>query len=612
LNEVDNTKGAFWHQGSALVLQHCPWISGHSKIPNILSPSINWSRDVCGPIGSGQYDGLQIPFGNPSAQRIAAIQMDVNQYLDNFTTFCSSELEKLSPTQLESTGTKQWFILMQGEYITQVQVRAMAWIDGLCFVTNKRTSQWYGGKGGKMHTLNAPFGCCISNFFGTRGNHHIGSLGARIDVIPSCVALPTVATDQSYEKSPVTGDATYDGDQSPFQYGPLQNISGVILKCDEYVYSLRVISGNESIVHLAPKEKLFQLESDEKILRIEIKSGAWIDAVRFYTSIRVSAWYGGSGGYNTSNFSCPKGYNFCGFYGSKGKRFIGSLGILYHQMPIASQIPLSVSPPFAGVECLSLKGIFMESATNDLGTNISGVLIVLSSEDQSIQSIESFFNFESLRTLLEAYRAMESMVELRCFLLGEDEFLLQVDVSMDGVSPNPVIQGVCFHTTIRGSSWFGRCQAPFRFLISPANKTIISVKSSTNMQDLTLYVRSANQIQSSECVSSTSVTAFAPFVLIDHGTRVDVCIESMNKDCPIEHVFVLKKNNGDHLDYFTWSWPNKNISPPKRWFISTEMIQTAINMQSDKKDRGQLEDYVIAAIDSEGAYGKATFPSLKN
>lgn len=71
------------------------------------------------------------------------------------------------------------FYLERGEYITSLEVRAGAWVDGIRFHSNMKSSIWFGGQGGDMYRMTPSDGETITGIFGTYGKY-LGSLGVRL------------------------------------------------------------------------------------------------------------------------------------------------------------------------------------------------------------------------------------------------------------------------------------------------------------------------------------------------------------------------------------------------------------------------------------------------
>ncbi|KAG2533371.1 hypothetical protein BBO99_00000011 [Phytophthora kernoviae] len=147
IREVTGRNGAHWNAGSAQLLRHCPWISGFAK-PSLVGPTVSWDDSVRGPVGYGQYNGNQValPEGDSSSssveEELGVVMVDAGKYVNRLETLTRAQLVEIERTEpLRAAGDKHWFVLAAGEYITRVDIRSMAWIDGLQLHTNLRSSR---------------------------------------------------------------------------------------------------------------------------------------------------------------------------------------------------------------------------------------------------------------------------------------------------------------------------------------------------------------------------------------------------------------------------------------------------------------------------------------
>lgn len=80
------------------------------------------------------------------------------------------------------------------------------------------------------------------------------------------------------------------------------------------------------------KRYTFTISSpDEYVTAIDVRAGAWIDAIRLHTNQKSSVWMGGMGG-DEYHLTPPPGRNILGVMGTSGK-FVGSLGVLLNSDP---------------------------------------------------------------------------------------------------------------------------------------------------------------------------------------------------------------------------------------------------------------------------------------
>ena len=67
-------------------------------------------------------------------------------------------------------------------------------------------------------------------------------------------------------------------------------------------------------------------DPDEYIMSVDVRAGAWVDAVRFRTNKKSSVWMGGLGG-NLYQLKTPPGREILGLFGTSGT-YLTSLGAL--------------------------------------------------------------------------------------------------------------------------------------------------------------------------------------------------------------------------------------------------------------------------------------------
>jgi Jacalin-like lectin domain len=71
----------------------------------------------------------------------------------------------------------------------------------------------------------------------------------------------------------------------------------------------------------------FNLAPNEHIARVEVRSGAWLDAIEIVLSSgRTSGWHGGNGG-GRRTLAPAHGQTIVGFYGSH-QQWLHSLGLV--------------------------------------------------------------------------------------------------------------------------------------------------------------------------------------------------------------------------------------------------------------------------------------------
>ncbi|KAL3667933.1 hypothetical protein V7S43_006810 [Phytophthora oleae] len=616
--EVTGRAGAHWNSASAQLLRHCPWISGHAK-PSLVGSTVNWDNSALGPVGLGTYNGKQteLPEQNPSSSaddEIGAVLLDADKYIDHLETFTHAQVRKME--ELLAAGTKHYFVLAEGEFITRVDIRAMAWIDGLQLHTNLRSSRWYGGTGGDLHALKTADGWRVSSFFGSRGDSHVGTLGVR------CVPMSSVSSRCSLESNgmtstvlsfPPAGKALEEGGKTPFSL-TLPSIGAVVVQCGRFVESVKILSPEETKAatrdptFYRSNEHVFQLCRGEKLVKMEVWSGHWVDCIRFTTTLRIGPWFGGGRGPHNSVMESPADHHICGLHGIRGKQYVGSVGALYCADDKAES--LFTEP----VQELTKPRQFWVMRTvpvsNQVADHVSrsplGILVAVQRGSvTSVQSFDSVENFDELVNQLHSSLLMVDVpYQVHCVSLTAGERLVQIDVSFRANDPYLAINGVCFHTTSHCSSWFGKYrESNLRFFMAPVGTSVIQLAGTyadSILTDLTGVVGGVS-------VDSTPFTPDAR-VQTDAGSY-DIRLEAANPEFGIETVLLVKKNNGDNLDKHAWTWKQPGMPYPRVWRVPLKMLEDQIQ-DADAK-RALFDEYLVGAVNSGGATTKTAAPIVR-
>uniref|UniRef100_H3HEH0 Jacalin-type lectin domain-containing protein n=1 Tax=Phytophthora ramorum TaxID=164328 RepID=H3HEH0_PHYRM len=98
-----------------------------------------------------------------------------------------------------------------------------------------------------------------------------------------------------------------------------------------------------------------------------------------------------------------------------------------------------------------------------------------------LESFESAQMFDELVNQLHAtFLEIGSPYQVHCVPLATGEKLVQIDISIRPVSasdPYVTIDGVCFHTTTRCSSWFGEYrESNVRFFMAPSGTSVLQLR----------------------------------------------------------------------------------------------------------------------------------------
>ncbi|RLN48402.1 hypothetical protein BBJ29_004407 [Phytophthora kernoviae] len=329
LYEVKDHGGPRWDSTSSQKLCASPWI---------------WSPDsvrMYGPVGTSQGEDNQevleeIPTSRnlKPEEELRAIALDADTLLDEFWTLSRAELSEMeNDNEVRSEGKRHWFVLVDGEHITRVDVCASTWIEGIQLHTNLRSSRWYGGTGDQKHMLQSPDGWRVATFFGSKSGQHVRTLGVKCLPLssspkPHCnwpKPLPRAGKSIKFLKA--VGEAYEHGPNTRFVLMP-DTMGAVVIRCGEYVEApFRVLLPEEVAANCTNPEAynyndhVFELFPGEKIVKVEMSSGFWVDVMRLTTTLRVSPWFGGEGGSIRPPLECPTGHNICGFHGTHGKKY---------------------------------------------------------------------------------------------------------------------------------------------------------------------------------------------------------------------------------------------------------------------------------------------------
>ncbi|RHY04332.1 hypothetical protein DYB25_005314 [Aphanomyces astaci] len=605
VQDVVTPDGAHWHRASALKLRQSPWLAVRTSIDEASHddvPAVAWgAASVVGPVGCGV--GPQVAFGTDSKDvaaflitstgpsGVSAIEILTNAGLNDLL-FCG----------LAASGSQDLFILMDGEFIVQVDVRAKAWVDAIRFHTNFRVSRYYGGKGGQLHVLKAPPNHALYSLFGTTGKDNVGSVGAYAAPVPrqylsspthltpppvAAAIIPSPPSTSIFDQigsffssettattaaaSPVTSGAYAatgagaDGDQEAFTTKHITSMGAILLVCaDEAIMSFRVLSRKEysdafhSGYYAGPNELAFVLAAHEVIIQVDVRSSGWIHGLRFHTNVRMSPWYGGFDG-DEHSFMCAPEAHISGFYGSHGPQYLGTLGTYFE--PVPRQLPrpelVPRATPFPSVNGnAGVHNIWIRQSPHAPGLLATSNL----AEDATL------FN--------------------HVFPLQPGEALVQVELTRQ--DDNRVV-GVCFHTQTRSSAWYGSVKGTYDVVVAPPNFAFSSVA-----------VLSDGALEHTFESEERCRVAEVPLVengeaAVDDGTAVSFHASS---EAGLAFVVLSQFNNGDPLADHVVEVPTRGDAAllPRSWRLSTTYLKSKVHPRA-------LTEYAIEVVD---AAGKAT------
>ena len=203
-NGVERAMGMFadhrahWFRSSAVLLHYHKWLQSPNDASLIDTEKgqqciyVNWSRDVKGPIGNGgggqknQSYFDDISWHKSRELTSSGYVVYHKEYVNAIVPMAGSiavETEEgfNCPVygKIDDECLVHAFSLEEGEYLTSVEIRAGAWVDGIRFCSNLKSSIWFGGRGGSWYRMAPSDGECIEGIFGTYGDY-LGSLGIRL------------------------------------------------------------------------------------------------------------------------------------------------------------------------------------------------------------------------------------------------------------------------------------------------------------------------------------------------------------------------------------------------------------------------------------------------
>ncbi|ETW00593.1 hypothetical protein H310_07167 [Aphanomyces invadans] len=594
VEDVVTAEGAHWHRASALKLRLSPWLSSQTTsglCGTQTVPAVAWGKTIVGPVGCGA--GPQIPFGTDSKDVAAfLITSGASTGVTAIEILTNASLNDLLFCGLAASGSQDLFILMDGEYIVQVDVRAKAWVDAIRFHTNFRVSRFFGGKGGNLHVLKAPPNHILYSFFGTTGQNVVGALGAYATLAPRGLLMnqnhltppaapvtttplpsppltsifdqigsffgasestpprPTSATSGAY----ATIGTGAEGEQDAFTTKNITSIGAILLVCaDEAIISFRVLSRKEYSevfgegYYAAPNELAFVLAAHEVIIQVDVRSSGWIHGLRFHTNVRMSPWYGGTDGEEHS-FVCAPESHITAFYGSHGPQYLGTLGTYFGPLPHHLPRPQPL-PNLAPLPCLH---------------GGAGVDIV------RIRASASGLEFTS-----SALAVDEPCTHV--FPLQKGEVLVQVEV----VRANGQIIGAAFHTQTRSSKWYGQVDGLYEIVVAPPSLAFASICTSRGEVQHTFESEDVCRV---EDVSDDDGTSEA-----DLGQEKALHAVS---DVGIAYVVLHQFNNGDPLADHVVEFAEPSALP-QSWRISATYLKAKVHPRP-------LTDYAVEVVDATG------------
>lgn len=301
----------------------------------------------------------------------------------------------------------------------------------------------------------------------------------------------------------------------------------------------------------------------------------------------------------------PVGHHICGLHGVHGKQYVGSLGALYCADVAARYLQTEPEQEQSRPrQFWVMRTVPVSNQTTELPESPLGILVAVQGGSvTSVQSFDSVRMFDDVVSQLHSTLLSNgSSYQVHCVPLRPGEKLVQIDVSFRPASVNDiytVVDGICFHTTLRCSSWFGAYrESNLRFFMPLTDTSIIQVQGTYTDSILT-------DVTGVIGASINNSKHFSPDarVLVDDGAY-DVRLEAATPEFGIESVVLVKKNNGDNLDKHAWTWRQHGSPYPQVWRVPHKMLED----YTDSK-RILYDEYLVGAINSGGAYTKTAAPS---
>jgi hypothetical protein len=243
-----------------------------------------------------------------------------------------------------SGGRRYSFRLDSDEYITGLAGRYGNTIDSLRIVTNKRTSQTFGGRGGSRdYRLDVPSGNMAIGFAGRSGDT-IDAIGLEYAALPQTRRRNIFAPDQTVSGLLNQTAIAGGGGGSAFRDQDVASgtrISEVIVRAGNTIIGIQAIyvlsdgSNVDGAQHggLGGRRYSFLLDRDEYITGLAGRYGSTIDSLRIVTNKRTSQIFGGSGGSRDYRLDVPAGNQAIGFAGRAGDT-LDAIGLVYRRMGI--------------------------------------------------------------------------------------------------------------------------------------------------------------------------------------------------------------------------------------------------------------------------------------
>jgi hypothetical protein len=293
------------------------------------------TTDIAGGRGGNAYSDYPPATGTRVAEvriragdTIDAVQMVYS--LTNGSTVVASQHGGMG-------GRPAVFSLDADEYIIGLAGRYGDTVDSLRIVTNKRTSQTFGGRGGdRDFRFDIPAGSQAIGFIGRAGDT-VDAIGLAYAPLPRQRSV--YAADET--TSGLNNQTQLAGGRGGTPYADQQIASGARI-AEVIVRAGNTITGIQAIYVLPDgsyvdgtqhgssggRSYRFRLDADEYITGLAGRYGDTVDSLRIVTNKRTSQTFGGGGGGRDFRLDVPSGNQATGFVGRAGDT-VDAIGLMH-------------------------------------------------------------------------------------------------------------------------------------------------------------------------------------------------------------------------------------------------------------------------------------------
>lgn len=230
-------------------------------------------------------------------------------------------------------GQERIFRIDSDEFITGISGRYGRQIDALQFHTNKRSSEVFGGTGGRQDFN-------IRTADGYQAIGFVGRSGTYVDAIGLTYVPQTIRQMQKTSLAGGRGGRPFEDGEIPVnsRISEVRIRSGKMIDAIQAVYTLQNGTLFEGPSHGGNGGDLsvFRLDADEYIIGISGRFGNNLDSLVLHTNKRTSPVYGGTGGRQDYKIDLPSGNRAVGFIGRSGN-LLDAVGLSYAPTPTSSQ-----------------------------------------------------------------------------------------------------------------------------------------------------------------------------------------------------------------------------------------------------------------------------------